>query len=402
MAILGQKTRANIGTYEETGDYKSGILFSFPHSDMQKAPLMALIASLESESCTNPEYHWHLEDGIPYDYLTVASQVAADGTSITVSETNGALATRKGITLRVIDTGELILCTADGSGQTITTTAAYRGFGTTAAAIIPAGAKLEIIGSASPEGDTSPTPRSGVPTLYTQYNQIIRESFSVTTQVNDTDTRTGNQLANEQFRALVRWAMSAEKSFFWSELAKVTDATTGTYNYGMKGLNSWITTNRFEGLGLISRKTVMDCIDSVFDRSSNSSPEKLWLCGSLQYTSVYNAITNDSRYIINIEPKEDEYGLGFKKIVGPRGTIFIMSHPLFNSNSVHAGDGFILDVPNLKYRYLQNEDLQLNEDIKKDDNYHGRKDEFWANCSIQVVDERSMAFVGGVTGWNEQ
>ena len=170
--ILGTKGTVSLLATEDPEDFIEGIGWLYPRG-YTKAPLMALCSVLPREAATSFNIN-HYEEGFPTMQVTCSGAVAASGaTTITTTETGGALITRKWTQIRNERTGEVFLATADGSGQTITIADAYRGFGTTAAAAMVANDKLTIIGSASPEITTSPTPETSSPTLVENYLQEI-------------------------------------------------------------------------------------------------------------------------------------------------------------------------------------------------------------------------------------
>ena len=393
--ILGVRTTINLLASEDPQDFIEGIGWLYPKG-YTNAPLMALISTLPRESTSNRVIN-HYEEGFPTMTVTVASTVAASGaTSITTSETGGALITRLFTQLRNERTGEIFLATADGSGQTITIADAYRAFSTTIAAIMSAGDTLTVIGSATPEAYTSPTPQSSKPTLVTNYTQEIRESFALSNIVADSSLRTGNQYSNDHFRALSRWATKAENAFFWSELATATD-TGGTTNYAMRGLSATITTNVDTINGLISQNTIKTHLKNVFKYGNQ---QKICFCGNDFLQAWMDIIEAKPGMQIRVVPGEDKFGLGFTEYMVPYGTVFIKPSPLFNANPAWIGHAFFLDVPNLTYRYFINNDLDLHENILTDNRPTYRKDEFAGIISLETWFEQTHSKILGVTGWS--
>ena len=400
--LLGTKSTITLLASEDPQDFLEGIAYLYPRG-YTKAPLMALSATLPRIASSSMDIN-HYEEGFPTMQVTVATEVAASGTSITTSETGGALITRKWTQMRNETTGEVFIVSADGSGTTITTTAAYRGFGTTAAAIMPAGSKITVIGSASAEIGTSPTPQGSSPTLVSNYLQDIKESFEVGDIVAATQLRSGDLYTNDHFKALTRWAVKAENAFFWSELAKVTD-TGGTYNRGNRGLNASITTNRTTVDGAIGKAAMKSILKDVMTYSSDSSGEKVCFCGNSFAQAFFDIAEDDVQ--INATNETDTFGLGFMEYRTPFGKVFLKPHPLFNANASWTGHAFFVDVPNIKYRYKDGTDangvgfdLNLRENIKKDDGYTGRKDEFRGVIGLETWHESTHGVVLGVTGWS--
>lgn len=149
--------------------------------------------------------------------------------------------------------------------------------------------------------------------------------------------------------------------------------------------------------GTINEKTYNGYLERVFRVTNNTANEKLVLCGS-GALSVINQMYAGKTCLTSDLPMGDTYGMNVTKHVTPFGNLYYKSHPLFSQNSWLRYCLLILDVQNLKYRYMQGRDTTLlkNRQNNGDD---FRRDEWLSECGLEFHFPESNMFIQNVTNF---
>lgn len=149
--------------------------------------------------------------------------------------------------------------------------------------------------------------------------------------------------------------------------------------------------------GTINEKTYNGYLERVFRVTNNTANEKLVLCGS-GFLSVMNQLYKDKSVLNADIPMGDSYGMNIVKHVCPFGTLYYKSHPLFSQNTFLRSCALILDVQNLKYRYMQGRDTDLlkNRQNPGDD---FRRDEWLSECGEEIRFPESHMFIQNVVNY---
>lgn len=149
--------------------------------------------------------------------------------------------------------------------------------------------------------------------------------------------------------------------------------------------------------GVINEKLYNGYLERVFRITNNTANEKLVLCGS-GALSVLNQMYKDKSTLTTDIPMTDSYGMNITKHVCPFGTLYYKSHPLFSQNAFLRNCLLILDVQNLKYRYVQGRDTQLlkNRQNNGDD---FRRDEWLSECGLEFRFPESNMFLQNIQSY---
>lgn len=149
--------------------------------------------------------------------------------------------------------------------------------------------------------------------------------------------------------------------------------------------------------GTINEKTYNGYLERVFRVTNNTANEKLVLCGS-GFLSIINQLYKDKSVLNSDLPMGDTYGMNVTKHVCPFGTLYYKSHPLFSQNSFLRSCALILDIQNLKYRYMQGRDTTLlkNRQNPGDD---FRRDEWLTECGAEIRFPESHMFIQNVLNY---
>ena len=96
--------------------------------------------------------------------------------------------------------------------------------------------------------------------------------------------------------------------------------------------------------------------------------------------------------------KEQTYGMDVVSHLTPFGTLHYKSHPLFSENLEWRFGAIILDVRNLKYRYLTGRDTELLKE-RQPNNADYRQDEWLTECGIEIRFPESHMVLKGVNSY---
>ena len=138
-------------------------------------------------------------------------------------------------------------------------------------------------------------------------------------------------------------------------------------------------------------------LERIFKKTTASSSEKLLLCGQGLISTINAHYENRTNITTNKDMQaEHKYGFDIRTLETQHGTLHMKSHPRFNDQSWLRYDGFVLDIPNLKFRPLIGGDTKIRKNIHAND-FDGRKDEFLTEASLEVRFPETHAYIRGLT-----
>lgn len=275
-----------------------------------------------------------------------------------------------------------------------------------------------VVGNAAPQGVIDLAGQVyNSPVEFQNYTQIFRTPFSIAgtalkTSLKYDETGPYRDKAKEHS---VMHMIELEKSFLFGRRHKYVpsgsvDPTTGTglpiYHTGgiLWFLEQWEAANStYRGgtgapavtsdtdddkriinnnSGLLNEKSYDGFLERVFRVTNNTANEKLVLCGS-GFLNVINQLYK-SKSVLNADlPMTDTYGMNVVSHLTPFGKVFYKTHPLFSQNPVWRFNALIVDVKNLKYRYMQGRDTELLKNREPNDADY-RKDEWFTECGLEL------------------
>jgi hypothetical protein len=381
-------------------NWREGILRLYPNGGANGgAVLTAFSALLDSEITSDPEYNWW-ERPLPVREVFTAGGSAAV-TTLAVSASAGAVGDpgklfRKGYILQVVGTGgtgEKLLVTAD---QTVgTSVAVQRAFGETAAAIIPADAQLRVVGNANEEGAPTGTPVAIDPTKQFNYTQIFRTPLNITRTAKKTRLRTEDAIVQAQIEALEYQAQDMEYAFLFGERLETT-GPLGQPLRTTRGIVPWIQTlapgnvTTVAGAGTMNEQELFAALEPIYRFGST---EKLWLCGSTALMAL-NRLAKIGSYL-NLESGDDVYGIRLRQLVMGLGDGYIRMHPLFNLYADWRAMIVIIDLPHVKYRYI--DDLMYLEH-RQNPGEDQLKNEWLAECGLELHHAQTHGVIKNLKG----
>ena len=388
VSIQGLRGTGNWGSDERPKDFRETILWLNPNGS---SPLTALMSKMKSQSLTDPEFNWWeeemeqvriklgaaVDDGVATSFTVVAgsdptstggySVVAGD--VLMVESANGVI------------TGEIVTVASVASDTAITVA---RGQAGTTAAAIANGSFLLKIGNAFAEGTRSPTASTRNPVKLYNYAQIFKTAYELTNTADKTKARTGSARENDKKRKMFDHSNSLEYAYLFGRKYETTGANGKPLRY-TGGLFQFLTaqTKAFDGSTLQWTEDnfleqVAPCFNYTADGVGN---ERIVLAGNGALTELNKLAKNSSSTRINFDGTVKTYGMELQRWVLPQGTLYIRTHPLFNTHPKYSYSMLGLNPSGLVDRKLRPHVFQ--DDIQENDS-DTRKGQWIGETGVEV------------------
>lgn len=342
-----------------------------------ESPFAVILMKARKLVASTSEYKWY--DQEPGAWWTKSTPGATSGaTSITVDDSS--VFSPKDI-IKVSATDEVMFVVSITDATTIVVT---RGYGTTAAAAIPAGGWLMRMGNALEENSNSPESKSKQPSKFNNYTQIFRTPFdqSMTSEAEDLVTVEAERTRLRR-QKLIEHRLDIERAMIWGE---GKEDVAGKRRM-TKGLINHITSNVTNlGSTLDLPKWEAFCEKAL----KWGSKTKLFICSP----NVGSQINGFAAGKIQTKSGEDTYGIHLKEYVSFHGRVMIATSYTFEKD--YAGMGLMLDMDNIYYRPLKGRDTKLRTNIQAPD-LDGWRDEYLTEAGLMVRLEKTHALLKGVT-----
>jgi hypothetical protein len=287
---------------------------------------------------------------------------------------------------------------------------------------------VAIIGTANPEGAKSGAGVIQFPINVTNYTQIFRTAFNITR----TSLKGGllfdksGPYKNMAWENGLRHMVEMEKAFIFGEkhVVSVTDAETGditpeTVTGGaIWYLTVWeaqdsvyrggtgapaITLNTddnkriidLSSTGTLSADFYRTLVSRVFRKTNDKAYEKLVLCGGTFLEVVNKLFEREIVRTVALQEKTRNWEFIVHSHTTLRGTLHYKVHPLFDEDPDLQGSALILDLGNLRYRYLSDSDTVFLKGRQANDR-DSRKDEWITEAGLELRFPESCMYIKGV------
>lgn len=397
MAIQGLRATDDFTQYRERPEnWRMGLLMLEPNGT---APLYALTSMMKSEGSDDPTFNWFEEELPTY---RVALNEDLDTTETAITLVSGATYFKAGDVLRVEETEELLMVTANPTIDTEITVS--RGFGgSTAAAVTFAtdNPYLLLIGSAYEEGSSAPEGRTFSPTEHYNYLQIFRDTFEVTNTARETKYRTGDTVKEDKRRTLTRHSMGIERSLFFGR--RSLTIVNGKPRRTTNGIFAQIPSeNQFAPASgtTASMAEMEEWLRQTFLFGSN---EKMGFAGNRAMLGFQQMVRKNSAY--QLAPMSKEYGMNVVRFTTPFGTLVLKTHPQFNQATSPNALGYtaldtwcaILDMTYIKWRYLNGRDTKYEPELQEN-GVDGLKSGYITEGGLMLSHPKTCAVIKGLAG----
>lgn len=352
------------------------------------APFNALLAMTSGEATDDPIYS-NFRDEIPERVVKINNSGGynATATSIVIDADVEVGFLTAGTLLANARTGEIMRVTADASGTTI---AVARNLGSTGLTILD-NDDLFVSGFAAADGDDVSTAISFDPTVVSNYTEIFRTPFAVTNTLKATYRRTGD--AEDEFatKALKLHMQEIERAMFFG---KKHIENTGAFNE-----------RRYTGGILSSITNVVD--GSTFSTSGQMTEDEfdsmlintIFAFGSQQKLAFVGAKVaahlqrfGKARWQPTVV--DGTYGVNVTRYATMAGDLMVHLHPQFRQVPNMDSAMVIIDMPHVKYRYLDGRDTSLLRD-RQGNGVDGVIHEYLSDCGLELTQDKVHTYIKG-------
>lgn len=384
--VLGLRGSGEFSADFRPTNYRELFTFLEPNGG---APLNALLSMTDSEATDDPKFN-HFRDEMPDRTFTVDNTGGYNAATATLQLTSGDKVgyVIVGTVLVNSRTGEVMRATANGDTGAYQVTVTRNVGGT--ALTINDGDTFFVAGHASTEAANAPSALSWDPTLDYNYTQIFRQAAEVSNTLKATYLRTGNKEDEAVTKALKLHMSDIERAMFFGKRAEVNGSTSQPLRY-TGGLNTFITSNvtdinTYTTPGAMSEDEFDQLlIETIF---AYGSKQKIAFVGA-RIASLLQKI-GKARWQPTII--DGGYGIQFTRYSTFAGDLVVYLHPQFRQITGLAGSMFIIDLPYIKYRYMQGRDTDLLMNRQAND-YDGVKHEFLTDCGLEFMQNKPHAIV---------
>lgn len=347
------------------------------------APLQALLSMAGSEATDDPKYN-HFRDELPDRKLKVNGAVADTSTgTVVVDNSNDEAFVVAGTVLQNVATGEIMRATADANTGTNTLTV-ERNIGGTGYTIGD-NDDLIIAGFADSEGGNSPTAISFDPTTDYNFTQIFKTAVQVSGTLQNTYLRTGDKEQEQLTKALKLHMADIERAMFFGVRHEKNGNTAQPTRF-TGGLTTQITNVSDAASAFASANTITEkefdrlLIEDIF---AYGSPEKVAFCGARVISNLMEIGKN------RWQPTQidNAYGVSLSRYTTYAGDLLVYMHPMFRQVPGMDQEMVILDMNEVKYRYMQGRDVQLVRDIQTPD-FDGVKHMYMCECGLEMTQSK--------------
>lgn len=418
MAIPGLRNSDQAGNPNGTNrpeNWRNTLLRLYPYGS-QMAPLAALTAAMSSEATDDPKYHWFRKVTNTHRFKLGQNLTGGDASgtqqNITIDTTDGNIyGVKMGDILMVEHTGERLYVSQTPTTETVVTV--LRGFENAASQAVTyqgAGVNPWImkIGSAFEEGSAAPDPIGWDPTEYNNQTQIFRETYGMTGTGMATRTRTGELIRENKTDCFEAFNQGLERSFIFgikrttSKNNQPLRLTDGILN--MLPSDRKLSVSTYNANGLVDLDYWESLTATMFRYGSN---EKMMWLGVTAALAITQMVRKNAQLQWELGPTETEYGIKIRRLITPMGTLVMKIHPMFgqmtggtNSGTFYPGlDNacLILDMKNLKYRYLTGRDVTYQTNLQLP-GVDGLLAGWLAECGLELHHPETHLFITGIRG----
>jgi hypothetical protein len=350
------------------------------------APLNALLSMASSESTDDPKYN-NFRDELPDRVLTVAAGGALIGaTSIPLADNDEVNFAVTNVLLLNTRTNEIVRATASPTttpGSMAVTV--VRGASGSTAAAMNAADKLVVIGFADVEGGGKPTPVTFDPVVDFNYTQIFKTGTGITNTQRATFLRTGDKESEMLMKGLKLHMGDIERAMFWSRRHE-ENGSSNAPRRSTGGLFSTISNVIDASTGFAAANTINE---TEFDQQLITN---IFAYGSKQKTMFAGA-----RVIANLQKiakgrwqpyaVNGSYGVTMTQYSTFAGDLNVHLHPMFRQIPGMDNAAVILDLPHVKYRYMEGRDTQLKRDVQAND-ADGKEHFYLTECGLELLTAR--------------
>lgn len=352
--------------------------------DADRTPFQILLQKMGKESAHNYKFTWQEDAYMDYRTTTTGddSGTAGSDTDLPVSDVEMFL---EGDLVLCAETGEIMKVTnVDVTNDEIDVTRGYIGD----AGDLDSNDELIIIADANMQGaGTRDINNRQVDTPY-NYTHIIKTGLGMTRTQMNTKTHGAKEWGRIVRKKAIEHKEKIERALLFSERNKDTSGTD--VETTTRGVLNWISSN-VENVGSDLTETEFDAF--LADHAFAHGSDRKLLLASRDLISEINSWAKDS---IQTKVGDDTYGIKVMEYQSAFGVLDIVEHK-FLQGDTYGYYGIALDMDKIKYRYLENSDTKLKDNVQ-DPGTDGRQAEYLSEVGLQFGQEECHAVIKNFSG----
>lgn len=376
-AIAGMRGTGDWGTDERPKNFREAILWRSPNGS---APLTALMSRMGAQSVDDPEFSWW-EEELNALRLTVNYTTGFSTTDTSITLTSNLQDAKDVVpgdlfmvekTLTSAYDNEIVMASSITSTSVVVFKRAQLG---TSAAPIADGANLTKIGNIFEEGSDAPTASTRNPTKLYNYVQIFKTVYEITNTAKNTKARTGDPVKNDKKRKMFDHSVALEFALIFGKRFE-TVGPNGKPMRSTGGLLYMLSQYASQMITVFSttptESAFTDAIYKVFDYDTEAGNERIVMAGNGALNSLNRLANSQSRTRINYDGIIKQWGMDLQRWTLPQGTLFVKSHPLFNTHGRFTNDMIVLDPTIIKERHMRQTNFKDNIQNNDSDSQKGQ------------------------------
>jgi len=333
--------------------FNESILRLFPNGT---APLFGLSSQTGKKKAKAVE-HGYFTKQFTFNELAMTAAATAVATNLTIAATAGVVI---GQLFMVKSSREMVRVTAIVNATTVTVT---RGYGRIAAAAILITDVLAGAGTAYAEGANRPTARNITAAYVSNFTQIFRNAWAVTGTAKATLVEAGFGNVQENRKDMMLFhATDIETATFFGQ-ASLTVLPNTQPEHTTQGIIDAIAQHAPANMQLAGATTNLTQLEAMFEKAFQFSTdlgnakERVAFVDA-QTLRVLNQVARLNG-VVELMPDQTTFGMSFNRFRFFKGEIQLIEHPMFNGMASMAGSLVMVDLPALKYAYLEGRDAMV-------------------------------------------
>jgi hypothetical protein len=378
---------ANIRIGLDTADYESGIKkldvrdFIF-QLEPDEAPFTTMLSRVRKESTRDVAYSWFEDISIgKWTQINHGGGYTSGDTSLVVDDAD---IFQVGDLVKSVTSGEIMkVATVTVGTQTITVS---RAFGTTVAASIADDAYLFRLGQSLSEGYTVGNQLITSKSKIDNYIQIFSRPVQLTQTANAVATYGGNRRMYERKKVGVDIKRDIEAQFLFGE--PKYDSSGPSYATGGVLYFMGSDSPALNAAGPLYKDDFDGWLKDAF---SYGSSEKVLFASPLLISQINGWVDS---YMWASPGEIKTWGVRFRRYTSAFGDVLIVLNR--NFLGPYAGQGVLLDMKEIVYRYLEGLDLTLQTNLQPP-NVKYFLDEYAGHIGLELHNDLKHARIYGVT-----
>ena len=189
---------------------------------------------------------------------------------------------------------------------------------------------------------------------------------------------------------LIEHQKDIERTFWFGE---PKEDTTGTHPRRLTGgVDYWTSTNSKDAGGTLTELEFEEYVRGGFRYGGKTK----WLFAAPLIISAINFWAGAK---LITSQKDKTYGIAVSQYLTAFGMLNIVNMNNFSETTTTAGEAFMIDPEQLKYRFLANSDTKLKTNIQ-DNSADGEEDEYISEVGLEFRNEKKGSMLYGATSYS--